>query len=85
MTMGFFSSVLSDLLAGTAVNGGLSGITGGLSDVGAGLIAFFGTITDGQMWRSIGWLVLGVLLLGTGLALWVKGEAVSTVRSAAGL
>lgn len=72
-----FTGLLGTLFS----SGGLTGLT----DVGAGLIAFFGTITDGAMWRSLGWLALGVLLIAVGVGLWVKGEALSTVRSAAGV
>lgn len=69
------------LLAGLFSGAGLSGLT----DVGASLIAFFGSITDGAMWRSLGWLLLGVLLMAAGLGLWVRSGVVSTMRSAAGV
>lgn len=30
--------------------------------------AFFATVTDGRMWRSLGWLVLGLVLTVIGLS-----------------
>jgi hypothetical protein len=42
---------------------GLEGVAKILSDIGSGL-------TDGKMWRSLGWIALGLLLmLGAGFAL----------------
>lgn len=35
---------------------------------------FFSGITDGKMWRSLGWLTLGIVLFLGGLALWLKGS-----------
>lgn len=32
------------------------------------IAAFFATITDGRMWRSLGWIVLGLVLVVAGLA-----------------
>lgn len=34
--------------------------------------AFFSDVTDGAMWRSMGWLMLGVAVLIFGLALWLR-------------
>lgn len=31
-------------------------------------------ITDGPMWRSIGWIVLGAVLLITGIYIWLKQQ-----------
>ena len=33
--------------------------------------AFFTALTDGKMWRSLGWVLLGVLLLLAGMLLWL--------------
>ncbi len=45
---------------------------------------FFSGITDGKMWRSLGWLLLGILILFAGTALWAKGSLnpVSALRQA---
>lgn len=29
-------------------------------------------VTDGKMWRSLGWILLGVIVFGFGLVLWLK-------------
>lgn len=72
-------------LFGEILSGLLPGI-GQLSDTGAALIGFFTTITDGRMWRSLGWIILGVLLMILGGALMLRtvaqGEIARTVRSA---
>lgn len=44
---------------------------GQLSDIAAALVAFFSEITDFRMWRSLGWLLLGIVLLAGGLILWL--------------
>lgn len=71
--MGAFTDFLGGLTGGllgvpatdTAAAGGS---VGGLF---APFVAFFGTITDGRMWRSFGWLILGVLLMVFGINLWL--------------
>lgn len=65
--MGVFSGLLSGL--------GLSGLT----DTAGVLVAFFTTITDYRMWRSLGWLVLGILMIAGGLAMWAKDSALSSI------
>lgn len=52
----------------------LAGAGGAVSDIGAALIAFFATITDYTLWRSLGWMLLGIALIGGGVVLWVKTE-----------
>lgn len=54
---------------------GGAGTFAGLASIGASLDAFFADVTSLPMWRSLGWLGLGVLLLGAGLYLWLKGGA----------
>ena len=46
---------------------GIGGITSVLS-------AFYTNLTDGKMWRSVGWLALGIVFLVTGLYLWMKNS-----------
>lgn len=62
--MSGFESLISALIPGLS----------GLSDVGSALVAFFDTITNGRMWRSLGWLLLGVVMMAAGLTLWLKTE-----------
>lgn len=73
-----------------APKGGLGGVaTGspsnpfaGIADVAhalAGIGAFFTDawkmITNWRMWASLGWVVLGILLIGIGIVMWVGKEA----------
>lgn len=62
-----------------------------LPDTASALSAFYDKVTDGKMWRSLGWLVLGVVLIVIGLVLWLGpaavkaspyGRAFSAVRGA---
>ena len=45
----------------------LAGITTVIEGIWAGL-------TDGKLWRSVGWLVLGIILMLLGIAVWVTGQ-----------
>jgi hypothetical protein len=71
------ASLFSDVLQS------LPGVSA-LSDTGSALIAFFTTITDGKMWRSLGWIILGVLLMAAGIGLWLKSAATGLVSSTLG-
>jgi hypothetical protein len=47
------------------------------------LSAFYDTITDGKLWRSVGWLALGIVLMLGGLLLILKDQTpVGAVTSA---
>jgi hypothetical protein len=48
--------------------GGLSGLGG----ITATLAAFFADVTSIAMWRSLGWLALGILMMAAGVYLWLK-------------
>lgn len=57
--------------------GGTSGVVGTLGVVWAGL-------TDYRMWRSLGWLLLGILLMVMGLVIWNRkaiGSAIQTAKA----
>lgn len=43
-----------------------------LGDIAAALKSFYSAVTDGKMWRSIAWILLGLLLLVNGILLWLK-------------
>lgn len=43
-----------------------------VTDTTNALVLFFATVTDYTMWRSVGWLLLGLALIGGGLALLAK-------------
>lgn len=55
----------------------------GIDNIGATLEAFYDDITDGKLWRSLGWIVLGILLIIAGLYLWVRtSKAYASAQSA---
>lgn len=70
--MGLFSDIVA------AVEGSGGALAGDTS--GASLFGFFATVTNGAMWRSLGWLLLGIAMLGAGIVLWLKSEAVRGLR-----
>lgn len=63
----------------------------GLSDTASAITDIWAKVRDGKMWRSLGWLALGVFLMILGLILWVGpsafkaspyGRAIGAVRGA---
>lgn len=72
-----FISGLFDTATGAATGGVSTGVqlAGGI----------WTRLTDYRMWRSIGWLVLGVMLAGWGFLLWNRKAIASGVASAAKL
>jgi len=53
---------------------GVSDTLSGIARVGDVLQAFYENITDGKMWRSLGWLVLGLVFIIGGVVLWMKNS-----------
>ena len=47
-------------------------VSGALSGIGGVFGGIFSAMTDVTMWRSLGWLFLGVLLMWWGILLWAK-------------
>lgn len=43
-----------------------------ISDVGAALKSFYSAMTDGRMWRSLAWILLGLVLMVNGILLWLR-------------
>lgn len=43
------------------------------SSVQNALTAFYRAVTNGKMWRSLGWIVLGLVMIIMGVSLWIKG------------
>jgi hypothetical protein len=75
--MSWLTTIVDDLTGVTALTDAEKGI-----DVA---VRFFQVLTDGAMWRSLGWLTLGLVLFGLGLALLLRKpieEAVGTAAKA---
>lgn len=53
--------------------GGGSNPLAPFADTAHALTAFYAVITNGKLWRSLGWLLLGILLMLAGLGWWLKG------------
>lgn len=49
------------------------------SSIEHALSAFYDVLTNGKMWRSLGWLILGVLLMVAGIALFLRKQIGSTI------
>lgn len=56
---------------GGAVSAAESGLSG-IGDIAAAMKSFYTAVTDGKMWRSVAWILLGLLLLVNGILLWLK-------------
>ena len=61
---GEFQQITAGGLPAAAAGGGVN-----FSSIQNALTAFYDKLTDGKMWRSLGWLLLGVLLIFIGLGL----------------
>lgn len=63
---------------------------GAFSSVQNALSGFYDVLTNGKMWRSLGWLLLGIVLMFIGVWLWigkdvVRQDPVGMARGALGL
>jgi len=64
--------------------GAAAAATGGsFSSIQNALSGFYDKLTDGKMWRSLGWLLLGIVIMLLGVLLWIGPSAAR--RSPAGL
>jgi hypothetical protein len=68
----------------TSVTQGVENQAGGATfvDVAHALAAFYDKITDYKMWRSVGWLMLGLVLMIVGLALLLRRTVSGGLSSA---
>lgn len=57
--------------AGEAATGQTGSLPNPLAALGS-LEAFFTVLTDGKLWRSLGWIIFGAMLVYTGIFLWLK-------------
>jgi len=73
--MSLFWDILSSMGGAGGVSAGAAGDIGGQVAGGQGIFgvmaAGFATITDGKMWRSLGWLLLGLIVFSFGINLWL--------------
>ena len=66
---------------GITTSNPLSGITGiahGIAAISGVIKGIWDTLTNWRMWASLGWLVLGVVLLIAGMLMW-KGKQIAQV------
>lgn len=64
---------------GSGVAGAIGTGVDGISAIGASLHTFVSAITDGKLWRSLGWVILGIFLLLLGIGLWLGKDAVKAI------
>lgn len=55
---------------------GLEAVAHIIGDIGKAL-------TDGKMWRSVGWILLGIIVFGFGLLLWLRKPVEQAIGTAA--
>lgn len=63
-----------------------TGITGAISDVTkipALMSEIWFELSDYRMWRSLGWLLLGVALIAIGIFLWVRTNVIKDLTGVA--
>jgi len=70
---GILGTIDNLLTSGTTAASDAAGMFGSAA-------AFMEALTDGRMWRSLGWLVAGLVLIIMGFVLWVKGDLAPPVR-----
>ena len=64
--------------ASSAVSG-ISSAVSGISEVGHFLGKLVTDVTDGAMWRSIGWILLGLVLIVIGMVMWAGKSGANPV------
>jgi hypothetical protein len=85
-----YQTVLQNYGGGTPGSSGQAGITTPAGNWAQGFLgpalSFLGDLTDVRMWRSLGWIALGILVFIVGLIIWLRKpieQAVGTVAKAA--
>ena len=88
--MSWWSDVVNDIakyggfgVAGGAAQaaGGAGGVASEISVLSAVIAAVWANVRDGKMWRSLGWLLLGVLLILMGALILARTQAEGIARS----
>ena len=71
--------------AGEAATGQTGSLPNPLAGIAGTFEAFFSAVTDGKLWRSLGWILLGANLLWLGILLWMRiPQRAAGVAGAAG-
>jgi hypothetical protein len=76
--LGKFTGTAEKSVAGTNFAEGIPGLST-LGDIDAILNALFHQLTKVSMWRSLGWIMLGVIFTAGGIAWWGKNEGTGIV------
>lgn len=69
---------------GKSTVGGVTGATSAITDTTHTIQAVWVMLSDYRMWRSLGWLLLGVILMFMGFVIWNRkaiGSAITTVAA----
>jgi len=61
--------------AGEAATGQTGSLPNPLAGIAGAAEAFFTAVTDGKLWRSLGWVLLGIILVMAGVYLWIVPPA----------
>ena len=69
---GLSASSTATLTSFSIPGSGLAADVGQIADIASSLEAFYSAVTDAKMWKSLGWLLLGVLFLTAGIMLWLR-------------
>lgn len=69
------NGIFGGSLGGSQSNviGDIGKITG-IQQIGAAFESFYRILTDGKMWRSLGWIILGLIFIISGIFLWLKNS-----------
>ena len=88
--MSWWSTLINDIanaggfgIAGDAAQTATKS-AGGLGAVAAEIAGIWAGLTDGKMWRSLGWIVLGIVLMLLGVILWIGPKAAIPAGGAIG-
>jgi hypothetical protein len=64
--------------------GAIDSVAGAIARVGQGITTFLKALTDYRMWRSLGWIVLGIWVLFLGFILLFRKQITEAAGTAAG-
>lgn len=73
---GILGAITGAITSGTTAAEDTAGMFGTMT-------AFLGALSDAKMWRSLGWIVLGLILIVMGFVLWAKGDLAPPERKRA--